>query len=154
MVVAKTIILQCIFTQQKVQEKNRCSVVAKKYSPSSSSFSMGPSTRRLGTSKEWWRARGCVAPSGVTSQSSTAARRDGARSSTVGSIVMIPAACSNLIGAVLMEMEVGARRAFGVGFLGGGRGEQEQAANPYSHGRTYTRDAAVAASSGSGVPMH
>jgi hypothetical protein len=30
MVVAKTIILQCIFTQQKVQEKNGCSMVAKK----------------------------------------------------------------------------------------------------------------------------
>jgi hypothetical protein len=37
---------------------------------------------------------------------------------------------------MLMEMEAGARQAFGVGFLGGGGGEQEQAANPYSHGRT------------------
>jgi hypothetical protein len=79
-------------------------------------------------------------------------RWDGARSSTAGSTVPIPAACSNLVGAVLMEMEAGARRASRV-VLGSGGGEQEQATNPYSHGRTCTRDAAAAASSGAGVPV-
>jgi hypothetical protein len=86
MVVAKTIILQCIFTQQKVQ-KDKMVVVKMSCAVVLIVLDIGRSARRRPTGyfKEVVAGARCVAPSGAASRFSMAARRDGARSSTMPS---------------------------------------------------------------------